>query len=112
MPVATLPEEAFEQPVAELLEAAYARHPEEPFEQPSGQLFVALLREGPQRVLKLSRTVTNRVHIRRVQLTAGMGRDLLEPMEPLELSALTGTQSRTYGTRKITKDMVLSLIHI
>jgi len=47
-----------------------------------------------------------------VQLTAGMGRDLLEPMEPLELSALTGTQSRTYGTRKITKDMVSAPVHV
>lgn len=33
-------------------------------------------------------------------------------MEPLELSALTGNQSRTYGTRKITKDMVSAPVHV
>ncbi|OFP85012.1 ribonuclease HI [Corynebacterium sp. HMSC059E07] len=33
-------------------------------------------------------------------------------MEPLELSALTGTQSRTYGTRKITKDMISAPVHV
>ncbi len=46
MPVATLPEEAFEQPVAELLEAAYAKHPEEPFEQPIAQLFCGTVAGG------------------------------------------------------------------
>ena len=33
-------------------------------------------------------------------------------MEPLELSALTGTQSRTYGTRKITDSMVSAPVHV
>ena len=33
-------------------------------------------------------------------------------MEPIELSELTGTQSRTYGTRKITSDMVSAPIHV
>ncbi|TVU85760.1 ribonuclease HI [Corynebacterium aurimucosum] len=33
-------------------------------------------------------------------------------MEPLELSALTGTQSRTYGTRKITKHMISAPVHV
>ena len=33
-------------------------------------------------------------------------------MEPLELSALTGTQSRTYGTRKITDSMVNAPVHV
>ncbi|MDO5031124.1 RNase H family protein [Corynebacterium sp.] len=33
-------------------------------------------------------------------------------MEPLELSALTGTQSRTYGTRKFTPKMVSAPVHV
>ena len=36
----------------------------------------------------------------------------LNAMEPIDLSALTGTQSRTYGTRKITKAMIDSPVHV
>lgn len=36
----------------------------------------------------------------------------LKAMEPLDLSALTGTQSRTYGTRKITQAMIDSPVHV